>query len=140
MMNITVDWKGGMCLEGHNSEQKNTLFDSHSSENYVSKAATPMEIMLQSMAACSMMDVLSILEKKRKHIISLHVEVSGNRADEHPKVFTSVLLKFFVKSTDAELKDIERSVELSQQTYCSAAAMFKRSGCDVKTECYLDIV
>jgi putative redox protein len=106
----------------------------------VSIAATPMEIMLQSMAACSMMDVLSILEKKRKNITSLHVEVIGDRADEHPKVFTSVLLKFYLKSTDAELKDIERSVELSQQTYCSAAAMFKRSGCDVKTECYLDII
>jgi putative redox protein len=139
-MKISVDWKGGMCLEGHNSEQKNTVFDSHSSENYVSIAATPMEIMLQSMAACSMMDVLSILEKKRKNITSLHVEVIGDRADEHPKVFTSVLLKFYLKSTDAELKDIERSVELSQQTYCSAAAMFKRSGCDVKTECYLDII
>lgn len=139
-MKISVDWKGGMCLEGHNSEQKSTVFDSHSSENYVSKAATPMEIMLQSMAACSMMDVLSILEKKRKNITSLHVEVIGDRADEHPKVFTSVLLKFYLKSTDAELKDIERSVELSQQTYCSAAAMFKRSGCDVKTECYLDII
>jgi len=139
-MKISVDWKGGMCLEGHNSEQKSTVFDSHSSENYVSKAATPMEIMLQSMAACSMMDVLSILEKKRKNITSLHVEVIGDRADEHPKVFTSVLLKFYLKSTDAELKDIERSVELSQQTYCSAAAMFKRSGCEVKTECYLDII
>jgi putative redox protein len=139
-MKISVDWKGGMCLEGHNSEQKKTVFDSHSSENYVSKAATPMEIMLQSMAACSMMDVLSILEKKRKNITSLHVEVIGDRADEHPKVFTSVLLKFYLKSTDAELKDIERSVELSQQTYCSAAAMFKRSGCEVKTECYLDIL
>jgi putative redox protein len=139
-MKISVDWKGGMCLEGHNSEQKSTVFDSHSSENYVSIAATPMEIMLQSMAACSMMDVLSILEKKRKNITSLHVEVIGDRADEHPKVFTSVLLKFYLKSTDAELKDIERSVELSQQTYCSAAAMFKRSGCDVKTECYLDII
>lgn len=139
-MKISVDWKGGMCLEGHSSEQKKTVFDSHSSENYVSKAATPMEIMLQSMAACSMMDVLSILEKKRKNITSLHVEVIGDRADEHPKVFTSVLLKFYLKSTDAELKDIERSVELSQQTYCSAAAMFKRSGCEVKTECYLDIL
>ena len=139
-MKISVDWKGGMCLEGHNSEQKSTVFDSHSSENYVSIAATPMEIMLQSMAASSMMDVLSILEKKRKNITSLHVEVIGDRADEHPKVFTSVLLKFYLKSTDAELKDIERSVELSQQTYCSAAAMFKRSGCDVKTECYLDII
>lgn len=139
-MKISVDWKGGMCLEGHNSEQKKTVFDSLSSENYVSKAATPMEIMLQSMAACSMMDVLSILEKKRKNITSLHVEVIGDRADEHPKVFTSVLLKFYLKSTDAELKDIERSVELSQQTYCSAAAMFKRSGCEVKTECYLDII
>ena len=139
-MKISVDWKGGMCLEGHNSEQKSTVFDSHSSENYVSKAATPMEIMLQSMAACSMMDVLSILEKKRKNITSLHAEVIGDRADEHPKVFTSVLLKFYLKSTDAELKDIERSVELSQQTYCSAAAMFKRSGCEVKTECYLDII
>jgi putative redox protein len=94
-----------------------------------------MEIMLQAMGSCSMMDVIAILEKKRKTITALHVDIDTDRASDHPRIFTAVRLHYTLISPDAELKDLERSVELSQQTYCSASAMFQKSGCDVSWTC-----
>lgn len=131
-MKAHVEWKGGMLLEGKNAEGMSTFFDSHHAEQ---RYGTPMEIMLQAMASCSIMDVISILEKKRKTITALHVEVDSDRSDGHPKVFTSVRLRYTLISPDAELKDLERSVELSQHSYCSASAMFQKAGCEVSWIC-----
>lgn len=131
-MKAHVEWKGGMLLEGKNAEGMTTFFDSHHAEQ---RYGTPMEIMLQAMASCSIMDVISILEKKRKTITALHVEVDSDRSDGHPKVFTAVRLRYTLISPDAELKDLERSVELSQHSYCSASAMFQKAGCEVSWTC-----
>jgi len=131
-MKAHVEWKGGMLLEGKNTEGMSTFFDSHHAEQ---RYGTPMEIMLQAMASCSIMDVISILEKKRKTITALHVEVDSDRSDGHPKVFTAVRLRYTLISPDAELKDLERSVELSQHSYCSASAMFQKAGCEVSWTC-----
>lgn len=131
-MKAHIEWKGGMLLEGKNAEGMSTFFDSHHAEQ---RYGTPMEIMLQAMASCSIMDVISILEKKRKTITALHVEVDSDRSDGHPKVFTAVRLRYTLISPDAELKDLERSVELSQHSYCSASAMFQKAGCEVSWTC-----
>lgn len=131
-MKASIDWKGGMLLEGKNAEGMSTYFDTHhESQQY----ATPMEIMLQAMGSCSVMDVIAILEKKRKTITALQVDIDSERASEHPKVFTAVRLHYTLISPDAQIKDLERSVELSQQTYCSASAMFQKSGCAVSWTC-----
>ena len=100
-MKAHVEWKGGMLLEGKNAEGMSTFFDSHHAEQ---RYGTPMEIMLQAMASCSIMDVISILEKKRKTITALHVEVDSDRSDGHPKVFTAVRLRYTLISPDAELR------------------------------------
>lgn len=131
-MKASIDWKGGMLLEGKNAEGMSTYFDTHHPEQ---KHGTPMEIMLQAMGSCSMMDVIAILEKKRKTITALHVDIDTDRASDHPRIFTAVRLHYTLISPDAELKDLERSVELSQQTYCSASAMFQKSGCAVSWTC-----
>ena len=96
-----------------------------------------MEIVLESLGACSMMDIAAIIRKKRKQITKLEAKISAERATKHPKVFTKVYIKYVLTSPDAELKDLERAVELSHTTYCSVSAMFKSSGCEVISECEL---
>jgi putative redox protein len=112
-----------------------TVFDTHPSVGGEDTAATPMEIMLQAMAACTFMDVISILRKKRKEVKDLHIHLEGTRGDTHPKMYTKVHMVYELFSPNAELKDLERSVELSQAKYCGASAMFKAAGCDVSYEC-----
>ncbi|MBT4292531.1 OsmC family protein, partial [bacterium] len=85
-------------------------------------APTPMEAVLHALAACAMVDVVSILEKMRLSMESLEVEVSAERADDHPKVFTKIHLKFVVTGDLTENK-VQRAIELSTEKYCSISAM-----------------
>jgi putative redox protein len=138
MMKVNLRLDRKMRIVGTNEKGHETIFDTVPKVGGEDTAATPMEVMLQAMAACSFMDVISILRKKRKTIDALNIEIEAERADEHPKVFTKAILKYTLKSPDAELKDLERSVELSQDNYCGASAMFKKSGCEVGWEAQLE--
>ena len=61
----------------------------------------------------------------------MQIEITGERRQEHPQIFTKAHLHYRLKSENTELKDLERSVELSQDKYCGASAMFKLAGAEV---------
>jgi putative redox protein len=133
-MNTTLTLDRNMRIIGTNSAGLETIFDTHPDVGGEDTAPTPMEVFLQAMGACSFMDVVSILRKKRKQIDGLKIEQSAERSDQHPKVITEVHLKYILKSPDAEIADLEKAIELSQTKYCGASAMFQRSGCKVTWE------
>ena len=126
-----------MRFIGTNSAGLETYFDSHPAVGGEDTAATPMEVMVQSIAACSAMDVVSILRKKRKTINGYSMDIQATRVDEHPKILKEVHLVYKLESPDAELKDLERAVELSQTRYCGVSAIVKLSGAEVTYECKL---
>ncbi|HPI18878.1 MAG TPA: OsmC family protein [Candidatus Kapabacteria bacterium] len=136
-MEVNLKLNKKMGISGINDLGLETMFDTHIPEGGENLAPTPMEIMLESLGACSMMDIAAIIRKKRKQITNLEANIIAERAEQHPKVFTKVYVKYRLTSPDAEIKDLERAVELSQTTYCSVSAMFQRSGCEVKWDCEL---
>jgi putative redox protein len=136
-MKATLKYHNGMYFEAKSDTNQTTFYDSSLDHGGTGKAATPMENLLTSLAACSAMDVVSILEKKRKTINSLTIDIDGLRADEHPRVFTKVHLIYNLSSNDAKIDDLNRAVELSMDKYCSVSAMFKMSGCELTRECHL---
>lgn len=136
MHTIKLDRK--MRLIADNGRGHETIFDTVEKVGGENTAATPMEIMLESLASCSTMDVVSILRKKRKTIDAFSVQIEGEKAPEHPKVYTKVHLIYKLVSPDAEEKDLARSVELSQEKYCGASAMFKAAGCEVTHDLVLE--
>lgn len=137
-MKVKLALETKMRIKGSDASSHETYFDTVPEFGGENSAPTPMAVMLQAMGACSYMDVISILNKKRKQIESLEMEIDGIRAESHPKVFTKVHIKYILKSPDTEMKDLERAIDLSQTTYCGASAMFQRSGCQVTTEAILN--
>ncbi|MCS6988405.1 MAG: OsmC family protein [Chloroherpetonaceae bacterium] len=133
-MKATVVYDGKYPMRGYNERGNETRFEPSPDHGGSGNIATPMEIFLQSAAACSMVDVISILEKKRKRIADLKIFIESERANEHPKVFTKVKFRYELTSPDAELADLEHSVQLSMEKYCSVSATLKRSGCEVTYE------
>jgi putative redox protein len=83
---------------------------------------TPLEMLLVSVAACTAMDVQSILEKKRQDVTSYNVEVTGTRADDHPRKFTAFHVHHIVHGRNVSEKAVADAVELSDTKYCSVAA------------------
>jgi putative redox protein len=90
-----------------------------------------MDIILEAAAACTSMDVLPMLEKRRKTVDEWSVELDGVRADEHPRVFTSIHMAFYLKSPDVSAKELRDAIELSKTKYCSVSIMLARSGCSI---------
>ena len=92
-----------------------------------SRGASPMELLMISLAGCTAMDVVSILRKKRQNLTGFEIRIHGDRATDHPKVFTDFELEYVVRGVDIDPAAVERSIELSTESYCSAHAMLEKS-------------
>jgi putative redox protein len=91
------------------------------------KGPSPMELMLLGTGGCTAFDVLSILRKKKAEIEDFVVDLSAERAAEHPKVFTKIKVHFVIKGKNIKKNAVERAIELSENKYCSASAMLKKT-------------
>jgi putative redox protein len=85
----------------------------------------PTESILAALAGCTSMDVASILRKKRQPATSYQIAVSGERSDEHPRVFTRIVVEHRVAG-DVDPEALRRSIELSATSYCPVNAMLSR--------------
>lgn len=93
----------------------------------VSRGASPMELLMISLAGCTAMDVVSILRKKRQNLTGFEIRIHGDRATDHPKVFTDFELEYVVRGVDIDPAAVERSIQLSTENYCSAHAMLEKA-------------
>ncbi len=84
-------------------------------------AATPLELLLISVASCTATDVVSILEKKRQDITEYKVEIEGKRRDEYPRGFTGFHVHHIVYGRSVSEKAVADAIELSDTKYCSVA-------------------
>ena len=85
-------------------------------------APSPLEMLLVSVAACTAADVASILEKKRQDVVNYQVEVTGDRAEEHPRKFVKFHVHHIVHGRSVSEKAVADAIELSDTKYCSVAA------------------
>ena len=85
-------------------------------------AASPIEMLLLSVAACTAADVISILEKKRQDVTDYDVEISGQRSDDHPRKFIKFHIHHIVRGRSVSEKALADAIELSDTKYCSVAA------------------
>jgi putative redox protein len=87
----------------------------------------PMELLLTALGGCTAMDVISILRKKKQEITAFEVEVEGVRADEHPRVYTEIWVRFFLTGHGIDPNAVARAIELSREKYCGAAATLRHT-------------
>jgi len=137
-MKVSVKLEKGMRLAGKNESGLVTYFDTHKEFGGDDSAPTPMVVMLESLAGCTAMDVLTMLRKRKKTITDFEIEVDGERASEHPKVFIKANLIFKLTSPDTKTEELEQAIKLSQDKYCSVSAMFNKSGCNIQWKAILN--
>src|SRR5215813_660599 len=87
---------------------------------------SPMELVLIGLCGCTAFDVVSILRKKREPFTSLTVRAEAERAPEPPTVYTKIKLIYRV-GRNVSKKAVEDAVKLSEEKYCSVAAMLKQT-------------
>jgi len=86
----------------------------------------PMELIAIGIAGCTAMDVISVLQKKRQNVTAFEVQLHGQQAQDHPRVFTQIEIEYLISGHDVDETAVQRAIELSENKYCPAQAMFNQ--------------
>jgi putative redox protein len=116
---VRLEHRGGMAFHAEPSSGHPLDFDDRKSNT----GGSPVETVLSALAACSAMDVVSILTKKRQAVTGYWVEVVGHQRDEYPQVYTEVFVTHEVEGRELSEAAIRRAIELSATKYCPVSAM-----------------
>jgi putative redox protein len=84
--------------------------------------ARPAELLGVALGACSAMDVISILRKKRQAVGNYEVRVTGLQGDEHPHAFSRFDVVHVVDGDGIDAEAVRRAIELSATRYCSVGS------------------
>lgn len=114
-----------MAFEGTATSGHKVTLDAAEAVGGENRGFRPMELIMLGLLGCTAMDVISILRKKRQQVTAFEVRGYGERAEEHPKVYTHITLEYHVTGKGVEEKAVRRSIELSALRYCPAQAMLR---------------
>ena len=118
-MKANVVWDRDLTFTGITESGYKTVMDGNGN------AVSPMESVLLAVGSCSSIDVVDILKKGRNEVTHCECELSAERADSAPKVFTAIHAHYSVKGKGLSEKAVARAVDLSAQKYCSVMLMLK---------------
>ncbi|MEW6456171.1 MAG: OsmC family protein [Acidobacteriota bacterium] len=130
-VNATVKMVNSLQLIGYSDSKHAIVIDTSTEAGGFEMGNKPMELVLIALGGCTAMDVISIMKKKREKLTGLEIKISGERFEEHPKVYKNISLHYVFKGENLSDEAIERSISLSQEKYCSVSAMLKKAA-DVK--------
>jgi putative redox protein len=120
-----VDPEKGLRIEAVTASGHTLAFDA-SEAGELPTAPGPTESLLAALAACTAMDVVSILRKKRQPAVRYQIAVSGEKAERHPQVWERIRVEHQVDG-EVDPEALRRAVELSATRYCPVSAMLSRT-------------
>lgn len=122
-MKTRVKWVEGITFLGETESGHGVVMDGALSVGGRNLGPRPMEMLLLGAGGCSSIDVIMILKKSRQAVSDCYVDISAERADSDPKVFTKIHMHFVVTGKDIKPEAVEKAVKLSAEKYCSASIM-----------------
>ena len=126
-MNVRIKWLDHMSFVGETSSGHSVVMDGSPEHGGRNLAGRPMEMILLGLGGCTSFDIVSILQKSRVAIDDCIVEISAQRADAVPAVFTHIHVHYIVKGASLQDKHVKRAVDLTSEKYCSVSMMLKQS-------------
>jgi|SRR5690554_10500 len=127
-MQATVKWVDGAQFLGESGSGHSVVMDGPEDHGGRNTGVRPMEMLLLGLGGCSTFDVMNILKKTRQVVRDCKVEITAERADAVPAVFSKIHLHFLVSGDELKEKQVARAVELSATKYCSASIMLEGAG------------
>jgi putative redox protein len=122
-MIASAEWKQPMIFDARLESGHAITFDGAADHT---AGPSPMEAVLAALCACTSVDVVSILQKKREPITGLTVTANAERQAEAPSVFTRIHLTYRIRGKVAK-KAAEDAVALSKNKYCSVSKMLEKA-------------
>lgn len=137
-MEVSLTWKNGLSFSGRGGNSGYSLDVSADKDiGGAEDGFQPMELVALGLASCTGVDVMSILQKKRQEISGLEVKVETQKEEQHPRVWTQVMIEYIVTGKNVDPAAVERAIQLSREKYCPAQNMLKLA---VKIESRYEII
>lgn len=130
-MNTTINWSGGASFRATTGSGHEIQMDGPPDHGGENQGARPMEMMLTGLGGCTSFDVMSILHKSRQNVTDCRAEVTAERAETTPSVFTKIHIHFHVTGQNLSDKRVARAIQLSAEQYCSASIMLEKAGVEI---------
>lgn len=119
-MKVNVEWKQKMQFVSHTPSGHHTTMDASEESGGENTGPRPTEILLGAVGTCTGIDIVEILRKMRLPLESFDLDVSGKRAEEHPRKFTEIHLEYHLTG-ELPVDKVKRAIELSVEKYCSVS-------------------
>ncbi len=126
-MKARIKWVEGATFLGESGSGHAVVMDGPPESGGRNLGVRPMEMLLLGMGGCASFDVVNILKKSRQPITDCVAEITAQRADDEPKVFTQIHIHFIVSGDGLKEKPVARAVSLSAEKYCSASIMLGKT-------------
>ncbi len=126
-MDVRVKWVDGMMFLGESESGHAVVLDGPADLGGRNMGVRPMEMLLIGMGGCTSIDVMQILQKGRQNVIDCVAEISAERVDTIPKVFSKIHVHFIVTGKDLKEAVVARAIKLSAEKYCSASIMLEKA-------------
>ena len=127
-MKATVKWVDNVMFLGESGSGHTAVMDGSPDHGGRNMGIRPMEMLLLGLGGCASFDVIGILKKGRQNISDCRVEITAERADTTPSVFTKINMAFIVTGRDLKEKQVSKAVALSADKYCSASKLMVDAG------------
>lgn len=126
-MRARIKWLDHMSFVGESASGHSVVMDGPPEHGGRNLGVRPMEMLLLGMGGCTAFDVVAILKKARQDISDCVVELSAERAERPPAVFTRIHAHFVVSGRGLSEQQVRRAIDLSADKYCSASIMLAKT-------------
>jgi putative redox protein len=123
---ITTQWKGNMVFESDNPRWDSVMMDASADFGGTGSGMAPKAMMLSSLAGCSGLDIVMVLDKMKVKLDDFKMIVEGELTDEHPKYYHAVTVDYHFYGENLKESKINKAVDLSIEKYCGVMEMFRR--------------
>ncbi|MFN3882626.1 MAG: OsmC family protein [Nitrincola lacisaponensis] len=125
-MQASIEWDGDLRFKGTSGSGFEVMIDAD-----LQQGPRPMELVLLGLGGCTSYDVVQILKKSRQQVTGCRAQITSERAETVPAVFTKIHVHFVVTGDNLKPAHVERAVKLSAEQYCSASLMLERGGVEI---------
>ncbi|HET9390659.1 MAG TPA: OsmC family protein [Steroidobacteraceae bacterium] len=117
---VEIDWVTGLEFEAGRPGARKVHIDADANS-----APGPFDLLLGALAACAASDVVTILQKQRATLRSLHVNIEAKRVTATPRRLASVTLHFIIRAQGWTPEKAQRAIELAVTKYCSVGSSLR---------------
>jgi putative redox protein len=122
----SIHYLKGMAFDA-NVNGHNMIIDATREFGGNNEGPGPKSLMMVSLAGCTGMDIVLMLNKMRIKFEDLTINVDGNVTEEHPKHFDYMHISYIIKGKEIPVDKVEMAITMSLEKYCGVSYSFRQA-------------